>query len=69
MRHLLDSVGGLWQLVRLACITGFRFRGPYWQWRLHTAFGPTGKAPAGHAVSSMLEYARWVHRTRRARSG
>ncbi len=68
MRHMLDTIGGLYQLARLAIITGFRFNGPYWTWRKHTAFGhtpPTGAA-GRHAV---LEYARWVHRTRRSRQG
>lgn len=66
MRWLIDTLGGLWELFRLALITGFRFRGPYWQWRLHTAFG-RGYPPRGELVRSVLDYGRWVYRARRGR--
>ncbi|MFK7960473.1 MAG: hypothetical protein AB8G96_08100 [Phycisphaerales bacterium] len=67
MRHLLDTIGGLWQLLRLGVLTGFRFRGPYWQWRLETALGRDLKRRPGRAatVHMVLDYARWVHRMRR----
>ena len=32
-------LGGLYQLARLALLSGFRFRGSYWAWRAHTAVG------------------------------
>lgn len=66
MRHLLDTLGGLYQLARLAFITRFRFRGPYWRWRLHTAFGAHPPSRP-QMLASILEYGRWIHRTRRAR--
>lgn len=64
MRWLLDTLGGLCQLARLGVLTRFRFRGPYWQWRLHTAFG-RGYPPRRELVRSVLEYGRWMHRMRR----
>ena len=64
IRWTLDTLGGLWQLARLGLLTGFRFRGSYWQWRLHTAFGK-GYPSRGELARSILEYGRWVHRMRR----
>ncbi|CAG0981971.1 hypothetical protein PHYC_01815 [Phycisphaerales bacterium] len=66
MRTLLDTIGGIYQLARLACLTRFRFRGPYWTWRLHTAFG-RGYPSRGEMLHGVLEYGRWMHRTRRMR--
>lgn len=63
-RWLCDTLGGIWQLARLAVLTRFRFKGPYWQWRLHTAFG-RGYPAKGELMRSVLEYGRWVHRMRR----
>ncbi len=68
MRWFLDTLGGLYQLARLGVVTGFRFKGPYWTWRLHTAFG-RGYPPRGEMFCAMLEYGRWVHRMRRMRGG
>lgn len=65
MRWTLDTLGGLYQLVRLGCITGFRFSGPYWQWRLQTAFGRGYPSSRLELIKSILEYGRWVHRMRR----
>lgn len=61
---ICETVGGIYQLARLGVVTGFRFRGPYWQWRLQTAFG-RGYPPRGELLRSVLEYGRWVHRMRR----
>jgi hypothetical protein len=61
---VLDLLGGLYELARLAILTRFRFKGPYWQWRLHTAFG-RGYPPRAELIWSVLEYGRWVHRMRR----
>jgi hypothetical protein len=63
MRHLLDTLGGLYQLARLAVITGFRFRGPYWQWRMHTAYSHQ-RPPRATMLHDILNYARWVHQMR-----
>jgi len=61
---LIDTIGGLYELVRLGVLTRFDFRGPYWTWRLHTAFGNEPVRGAG-AVRSVLRYSRWVYRHRR----
>lgn len=66
MQRLIDTIGGLYELLRLGVITRFRLRGPYWQWRLHTAFG-RGYPPRAEMIASVLEYGRWVYRTRRGR--
>ena len=67
MRHLLDTIGGLWQLLRLCIIARFRLRGPYLRWRVETAFGsdPNQRPPWRQMIPAILEYARWVHRMRR----
>lgn len=67
MRWFIDTVGGLWQLLRLGVITRFRFRGDYWSWRMATAFGRGMPETRGGLVQSVLEYGRWMHRTRRGR--
>lgn len=64
MGVLLETLLGLWELTRLSVLTGFRFRGPYWQWRLHTAFG-RGYPPRGELIRSVIEYGRWMARLRR----
>lgn len=64
LRWFRDTLGGLWELARLGFITRFHFRGPYWSWRMHTAFGK-GEPPAGDRRRSILDYARWIHRLRR----
>ncbi len=64
-RLMLTLLGGLWQLFRLAAISGFRLRGAYWTWRLHTAFGAGYPASTRELVKSMIEYGCWVHRMRR----
>ncbi len=64
----LELLGGLWVLAGLAVVSGFRFRGRYWSWRMHTAL-PGGGAPAGRwtRLRLGLEYARWAWRMRRLR--
>ena len=53
MRWLLDTLGGLWQLLRLGVLTRFRFRGDYWQWRLATAFGTNRTATRAELIRSV----------------
>jgi hypothetical protein len=65
MRYLLDNLMALYELARLGVITRFRFRGPYWQWRLHTAFGRGYPESRLELVRSVLAYGRWMHRMRR----
>lgn len=65
MRRLLDTLGGLLELLRLGILTRFDFKGDYWSWRLHTAFGRGFPGTRGEMVRAVLEYGRWVHRMRR----
>lgn len=62
---ILETIGGLYQLCRLAALSRFRFRGPYWRWRLHTAFGRGYPASKRELLAGLLDYARWMHRMRR----
>jgi len=69
MKPLFENLAALYELLRLGVITRFRFRSPYWRWRLHTAFGGP---QAAHPISlfsrarATLAYGRWVHRMRRS---
>lgn len=65
MRWLIDTLGGVYELARLGAVSGFRFRGSYWRWRLHTAFGRGYPASRLELVRAVLAYGRWVHRMRR----
>lgn len=67
MRTILDFFGGLYQLLRLALISRFNFRGPYWTWRLHTAFGRGYPSSRWETLRSILDYGVWCHRMRRMR--
>ncbi|MCP3904231.1 MAG: hypothetical protein GY715_11420 [Planctomycetes bacterium] len=69
MRFLIDTLGGLWELALLGARTGFRIRGPYWRWRIETAFGsdPGRRPPRRQRVHAVLEYARWIYRMKRGR--
>jgi len=67
MRHLLETLCGLYQLMWLMCRTRFRVRGPYWQWRYETAFGsdPARRPSRRAQLRAGLEYGRWIHRMKR----
>jgi hypothetical protein len=65
MRIRMETLLGLVELARLAVISGFKFRGPYWTWRMHTAFGRGVPADRWAYYASILEYGRWVRRMRR----
>lgn len=69
MRGVIDLIGGIWELGRLALRSRFRFRGPYWRWRLETAFGadPDQWPPRRQLVVAVLDYGRWMRRMRRIR--
>jgi hypothetical protein len=69
VRWLIDTFGGLWELVLLACRSRFRLRGAYWRWRTETAFGldPARRPSRLERWRAILEYARWVYRMKRAR--
>ncbi len=65
LRTLIEGVLGL---TTLGFATRFRLRGPYWEWRTHTAF-PEGTPAGGRSemVRLALEYGAWAWRTRRLR--
>lgn len=64
-RRAIDTLGGVYELLRLAAITRFRFRGRYWRWRFETAFGRGLPASRGELIRRVLSYGRWMHRMRR----
>lgn len=64
MRWLIGTLGGLYELARLGVLTRFDFKGPYWTWRLHTAFGKGYPKTRWETIKSVLEYARWVRKMR-----
>ncbi|MEX2219544.1 MAG: hypothetical protein WD749_12395 [Phycisphaerales bacterium] len=61
----IENIGALYELARLAALSGCRLRGKYWRWRKHTAFGRGYPASRRETVSSVLAYGRWVRRMRR----
>jgi hypothetical protein len=65
VRRLLDNFGAVYELARLGVITRFRFRGPYWRWRMHTAFGRGYPSSRAELVAAVLAYGRWMRRMRR----
>ena len=67
MGRVINTLGGIWQLVLLAAGSGFRLRGRYWRWRRETAFGgdPGARPGRWQRVRAALEYGRWVHRMKR----
>ncbi|QOI99981.1 MAG: hypothetical protein HRU70_05565 [Phycisphaeraceae bacterium] len=67
MPRLMEWIGGVYELARLGVITGFRFRGAYWTWRLHTAFGRGYPETRWETFKAFLDYGRWVYRMRRLR--
>jgi hypothetical protein len=60
-----ETIGGVYELVRLGFISRFRFSGAYWTWRLHTAFG-RGYPRRSELRRAVLDYGRWMHRMRRS---
>ena len=67
MTIVLDFLGALYELARLAVVSRGRFRGAYWSWRLHTAFGRGYPATRTETLKSIFDYGRWVYRMRRMR--
>ena len=66
MTGLRDTVGGMWELTRLAAASRFRLNG-YWRWRDETAFGsdPAIRPGAIARWRALLDYGRWVYRMKR----
>ena len=69
VRSIIDTLGGLWELLLLGYKTRFRFKSPYWRWRHETAFGsdPSRMPSPGERRRAMLHYGIWVYRTKRGR--
>jgi hypothetical protein len=65
IRRALDALGGIYELVRLVWLTRFRLRGPYWRWRLHTAFGRGYPRSKMAMIRGVLAYGVWMRRMRR----
>ncbi len=65
MRWVIDTAGGVYELLRLGVVTRLRFRGKYWSWRLETAFGRGYPKSRWEMVLAVLEYGRWIRRMRR----
>ena len=62
---MLQTLCGIYELARLAAVSGFRLRGRYWSWRLHTAFGRGYPSSRLELIRSVLAYGRWMHIMRR----
>ena len=67
MARLLDTLGGIWELMRIAVRSRFRLRSSYWRWRAETAFGAdlAQRPPFRERMRALLDYARWVHRMKK----
>lgn len=54
----------IFALIRLGLLTRFALSGPYWSWRLHTAYGDpstkTKAVPQSQRITHILTYARWT---------
>ncbi len=61
---MLLTLRGIYELARLAVLSGFRMKGAYWTWRKHTALGPGGLDAVSPAAQrhAALEYGRWIAR-------
>src|SRR5262245_30074533 len=60
--RLIDGCFALYELLRLALVTKLRLRGPYWNWRLHTAFGRGYPPSRWELIRAVVAYGAWVHR-------
>ncbi len=58
----LSLVVAIFALLRLGVLTRFALSGPYWSWRLHTAYGDpsTNAVPQSRRISHILTYAHWT---------
>ena len=67
MNRLVETIGGVWELGRIAAVSRFRMRGGYWRWRDETAFGsdPSARPGAVARWRAVLDYGRWVYRMKR----
>jgi len=67
MNRVIETIGGVWELARLAAASRLRLRSGYWRWRYETAFGndPLVRPRVAARWRATLEYGRWVHRMKR----
>ncbi len=67
MNRLRDTIGGVWELGRLAAASRFRLGNRYWRWRDETAFGTDPATRPGTLARwrALLDYGRWVYRMKR----
>jgi hypothetical protein len=67
MRWIIDTIGGAWELLLLACRARFRLNSAYWTWRRETAFGsdPISMPSSAERRRAVLDYGRWVFRMKR----
>jgi ribosomal protein L34 len=65
IRRAIGTLWGVYELLRLGVLTRFRFRGPYWRWRMETAFGRGMPASRRELVRAALAYGRWMHEMRK----
>lgn len=65
MHRIASALVGVYELGRLGVISRFRFRGDYWTWRRHTAFGRGMPASRRELVGAVLRYGAWIGRMRR----
>ena len=65
MHRVTDNLWALYELARLGVVTRFRFRGPYWSWRMHTAFGRGYPESRAELVRAVMAYGRWIRQMRR----
>jgi hypothetical protein len=69
MSTLSENAWAVYELLRLAALSGFRVRGAYWRWRLHTAFGRGYPRSRTELIRGVLAYGRWMRRMRRMSRG
>ncbi len=67
LQRPLDTICAIYELARLAIITRFRLKGPYWSWRIETAFGRGLPESKLELLKSLLHYGAWCRRIRRSR--
>jgi hypothetical protein len=66
---MFETLGGIWELLRLAVKTRCKLRGAYWRWRYETAFGTDPRVIPSRLKRwrAVVDYGRWLHRMRRFR--
>lgn len=67
LKRAAQTVLGIAELLRLAAITGFRFRGAYWRWRFQTAIGPGERPPRADIIRRLIRYGAWSRKMRTGR--